>query len=247
VKITFLGTNGWYDTKTGNTTCILIETNKDYIILDAGNGLHKANKFIKSQKPVYLFLSHFHLDHIVGLHILNKFDFPGGLTIFGQPGTKETLNKIISKPFTIPLEELPFSVEIQEIEQGHHESPFSFQCHYLSHSVPTLGFRFHLDHKTITYCPDTGYCEAAVKLAQDADLLISECSFRSGETSEDWPHLSPETAAQIAREANAKRLALVHFDPARYRTLSERNRAKKAAQRIFPDVIATMDEMQIKL
>ena len=32
MKITFLGTNGWYDTKTGNTICTLIET-KDYFII----------------------------------------------------------------------------------------------------------------------------------------------------------------------------------------------------------------------
>src|SRR4030042_5116485 len=238
MKITFLGTNGWYDTNTGNTICILIETNQYIIILDAGNGLHKIDKFIRFDKPAFLFLSHFHLDHIEGLHILNKFTFFSGLTILGQPGAKETLNKIINKPFTIPLGELPFSVEIQEIDEGLYKTPFSFKCHYLSHSVPTLGFRYHLDQKIVTYCPDTGYCEVAVKLAKNADLLISECAFKNSEISEDWPHLSPEIAAQIARKAHAKRLALIHFDPARYRTFSERNQAKRAAQKIFPHVIA---------
>jgi len=247
MKITFLGTNGWYDTNTGNTICILIEAIQHFIILDAGNGLHKIDKFINAKKPVYLFLSHFHLDHIYGLHILNKFNFSDGLTILGPPGTKKILNKIINKPFTIPFKQLPFRTEIQEISEGFHESPFSFQCHYLLHSTPTFGYRFDLDHKIITYCPDTGYCDTAVKLSENADLLISECAYKSGEISEDWPHLNPEIAAQIAREANAKRLALVHFDPARYRTLLERNRAKRAAQRIFPNVIATIDEMQIKL
>ena len=44
MKVLFLGTNGWYDTKTGNTTCILIETKKEYIILDAGNGFYKIDR-----------------------------------------------------------------------------------------------------------------------------------------------------------------------------------------------------------
>ncbi len=74
MKITFLGTNGWYDTSTGNTICILVETDKYNIVLDAGNGLYKIDRYISSEKPVYLFLSHFHLDHIIGLHILGKFN-----------------------------------------------------------------------------------------------------------------------------------------------------------------------------
>jgi len=36
MKITFLGTNGWYDTDCGNTICTLLETTKAYILLDAG-------------------------------------------------------------------------------------------------------------------------------------------------------------------------------------------------------------------
>jgi len=246
-EIIFLGTNGWFDSLTGNTICILIKAEEYYIILDAGNGLHKIDKFINTKKPVYLFLSHFHLDHIEGLHILNKFNFSDGLTILGPPGTKKILNRIINKPFTVPFKQLPFRTEIQEMSEGFHKSPFSFQCHYLLHSTPTFGYRFDVDHKIITYCPDTGYCHTAVKLAENADLLISECSYKSGEVSKDWPHLNPEIAAQIARQAHAQRLALVHFDPSRYLTLLERNRAKRAAQRIFLPVIATIDEMQIKL
>lgn len=43
MRIIFLGTNGWYDTQTGNTICILMESNDYYFILDAGNGLYKAD------------------------------------------------------------------------------------------------------------------------------------------------------------------------------------------------------------
>ena len=72
MEVVFLGTPGWYDTKTGNTTCVLVESKEHLIILDAGNGIHKVDQYHQGQKPVSLFLSHFHLDHIAGLHILNK-------------------------------------------------------------------------------------------------------------------------------------------------------------------------------
>lgn len=68
MKIVFLGTNGWYDTATGNTICIFAETDDYIIILDAGNGLYKLNKYSGIKKPAYIFLSHFHLDHLIGFH-----------------------------------------------------------------------------------------------------------------------------------------------------------------------------------
>ncbi len=75
MKITFLGTNGWYDTKTGNTNCVLVETNQYYLIFDAGGGIYKLDQYVKEDKPLYLFLGHLHLDHTSGFHILNKFKF----------------------------------------------------------------------------------------------------------------------------------------------------------------------------
>ncbi|HOW90640.1 MAG TPA: MBL fold metallo-hydrolase, partial [Elusimicrobiales bacterium] len=74
MEIIFLGTNGWYDTGAGNTLCVLIRTRRFDIVLDAGNGLGKLDRYVDGKKPVYLFLSHFHLDHVSGLHILLKFD-----------------------------------------------------------------------------------------------------------------------------------------------------------------------------
>ena len=68
MKIYFLGTMGWFDTKLGNTLCVLVDTGKEYIIFDAGTGFSKIDNYIKDKRPIYLFLSHFHLDHIIGLH-----------------------------------------------------------------------------------------------------------------------------------------------------------------------------------
>ncbi|NTW75140.1 MAG: ribonuclease Z, partial [Chlorobiaceae bacterium] len=45
MKVVFLGTNGWYDTPVGNTICILIETGSSIILLDAGSGLYKADRY----------------------------------------------------------------------------------------------------------------------------------------------------------------------------------------------------------
>ncbi|HWQ19210.1 MAG TPA: MBL fold metallo-hydrolase [Methanotrichaceae archaeon] len=244
MKAIFLGTNGWYDTDTGNTICILLKADGFSIILDAGNGIYKADQYIDASNPVHLFLSHFHLDHIEGLHILNKFRFKKGLGIYGPAGTQKTLDTIVNYPFTLPLKKLPFPVEVHELLPGHHNVPFSFECRELVHPCGSMGYRFDLDGKVIAYCPDTGICQNAIELAKDADLLMAECSLRPGERNPMWPHLNPEDAVEIAQKAGAKRLALVHFDANRYRSIQERLWIQDLMSD-FHDLIVAVDGMAL--
>jgi len=247
MKIVFLGTNGWYDSPTGNTISILIDTGEQNILLDAGNGIFKADRYINKDHPVSLFISHTHLDHIIGLHLLNKFEFKQGLKIYGQPGIEAALQTIFRAPYSLPFANLSFPVNIVEFDGVLEYPAFSVQTAAMRHSVPTSGFRFIIKNKIITYCPDTGYCDNAVELARDADLLITECAFRSGEESEFWSHLNPESAARIACEANARQLALVHFDAFRYPTIDSRLEAEAKARTIFTNTISTTDEMVFEL
>ncbi len=247
MKAIFLGTNGWYDTDTGNTVCTLIETDEYSIILDAGNGIFKLDKYVDGKKPVYLFISHFHLDHIIGLHILNKFNFKQEMSIYGPEGVKNVLDTIINVPYTVPLSKLPFKVDVHELSEGIHRIPFLVECRLLLHSSRCMGYRFELEGKIIAYCPDTGICENAIELARNADLLIAECSFKSGQRNSQWPHLNPEDAAQIAKDANAKTLALIHFDANIYQTLQQREIAQENAKETFNNTFAAYDNIWIEL
>ena len=95
MKIIFLGTNGWYATDVGNTTSILIESDEYHIIFDAGDGIYKIDQYITDEKPIILFLSHIHLDHIIGFHTFAKLPFKQEIMIYGYKGTQEGLNNII--------------------------------------------------------------------------------------------------------------------------------------------------------
>jgi ribonuclease BN (tRNA processing enzyme) len=249
MRAIFLGTNGWYDTDTGDTICILIRTLDYEIVFDAGNGFYKIDTYIPevNMKPVYLFLSHFHLDHIVGLHTLMKFKFSQGLTICGPAGTRDILGTFINNPFSASLSQLPFSVTIYELPEEHIKLPFRVEARELFHSSLTLGYRIEIEEKIISYCPDTGYCENAVTLARSSDLLIAECAYKKGQSSESWPHLNPETAARIAKEAEAKSLALVHFDAETYKTIAERKESEEVARKIFKNAFITTDTMVIEI
>ena len=175
LEVIFLGTNGWYDTKTGNTISILIKSLHYNIVLDAGNGIAKLERYINDGKPVYLFISHFHLDHIIGLHTISMNTFPAGLWIMVQDGSATVLNQFVDAPFTIPFRHLPFITKILEVPAQTQELPFTAVFLPLVHASPTLGMRLELDGKIIAFCPDTGYCENAIQLGRNADLLIRVC------------------------------------------------------------------------
>ena len=247
MEIIFLGTNGWYDTEIANTLCVLVKTREYDIVLDAGNGFHKLDKYVDGTKPVYLFLSHFHLDHIVGLHTLLKFDLKKGLRICGGAGARRTLGLLLRRPFTAPLDKLRFKAEVLELPSQLKKIPFKVSCLPLVHADPVLGYRFELDGKIIAFCTDTGYCKNSVKLAAKADLLISECAYLPGEEKPGWPHMNPETAAALASEAGAKKLVLVHFDAVRYPQLSDRNKAAALVRKTFGSAVAAYDGMRMKV
>lgn len=247
MQVTFLGTNGWYDTQTGNTCSVLVRSDDYNIIFDAGNGIAKADRYLSQEKPTFLCISHYHLDHVAGLHTLVKFRFPHPLRICGQPGIETVLRSLVREPFTVPFEDLPYPVRFIELAEGTHDIPFTVECRLLVHPVPCYGYAVTLDSRKIAFCTDTGTCENAVKLARNADLLIAECGLKPGEESPDWPHLNPAQAIAIARDARAKRLVLIHFAAHKYTTLEERYEVQRTFEKDFPGLFAATDDLTITI
>jgi ribonuclease Z len=68
---------------------------------------------------------------------------------------------------------------------------------------------------SVVYCTDTVFCEAAVELAQGADLLIHESTFSHAEAEMAFArqHSTSTMAAQTALAAGVKQLALTHLSP----------------------------------
>ena len=247
MQVTFLGTNGWFDTPTGNTVSVLVKTREYDIIFDAGNGIAKADRYISQEKPVYLFLSHFHIDHIAGLHTLVKFRLKQGLKIFCMPGGSVLLHTFVDEPFTIPLEKLSYPAHAIELEEGVHRIPFPVECRLLVHPSPCYGYRVEIDGRVIAFCTDTGVCDNAITLARDADLLITECGLKPGDSSPDWPHLNPQDAIGIAKKAGAKRLALMHFGAEVYKTLENRQAVKDQFEHLCPGLIVATDDLTVDI
>lgn len=69
--------------------------------------------------------------------------------------------------------------------------------------------------RKFVYCTDTIYCDAAVELAQDADVLVHEATFshQDAELAYQRLHSTSTMAAQVALGAQAKQLIMTHFSP----------------------------------
>ena len=246
-RVTFLGTNGWYDNAAGNTVCTLIECEDRYVILDAGNGIHKMDRFLNRPKPADLFLSHFHLDHIEGLHTIVRLNFAEGLRIFGQAGAREALGNIMRQPYTVPLDGMPFRIGIFEIPEERGLVPYLKDARPLVHASPCLGFRFELEGRTIAYCTDTGLCSNLIALGRNADLLITECSAIDGQRRDSWPHLTPGDAVTVAKETGAKRVALIHFNASLYPTVGSRKAVQETVAREAENIVVAFDDTTLEL
>lgn len=244
MKIFFLGTNGWYDSSMGNTICTLIKTRDCNILLDAGYGLCKADRYIDIKKPTVILLSHLHLDHLAGIHSLAKFDLPKGLTIYVSSEMKQGLVNFFDAPYTMNPLQFSFKTTLKISRKNFTIPGARIYTRELVHPGGSLGYRIETEDKSIVYCTDTGVCENAVLLADKANLLISECALRKGQDDRGWPHLTPEDAAQIAKKGKVKKLVLTHFDAYNYSTKKQRNQAQSCARQIFPQTIAATDGME---
>ncbi len=242
MKIIFLGTNGWYTSPTGNTACILIDSKDHYVIFDAGNGFYKLDKYITEEKPVSIFISHFHIDHVSGLHTLNKFNFSQGLDIYVGEGRTRDFETLVNPPFTVGK-----GADVRLHELSSQETPFPAEAIEQHHAFRDHGFRITLEEKIIAYSGDCGISPASLPLAKDADVLIHECSFKAGHPPNTWGHVGPIEPAQLAKEAGAKKLILTHFDGSLYTSLDDRKESEKEAQRIFPNTSAAYDDLIITL
>lgn len=244
MKIYFLGTNGWYDTRIGNTTCTLIDSKEGYIILDAGDGIYKAEKLITENKPIYLFLSHLHLDHISGFHILTSMMNEKEIHIILEKGNEKLLKNIVRHPYMKPFGD---NFIFHEVEEGNYGEPLDFECRKLKHIDPAVGFRINIGDKKISYCLDTGICDNLKALSENSDILITEASMVPGVSNPEWGHLNPEEAARIASESDAKMLVMTHISVNGYANLNERKEAEKKAKNIFKNSIIADDDLIIEL
>ena len=224
------------------------------------------------------------------IQTLGISEYDKTLRIYGPPGTKKNIKKLIDlyeNGETINLEVV--DVKDGKIYEG---KKYSIEAYSLNHGVPTVGYRFVeknrrrikladieklgipegpllgqlqegkmitwkgkkifpkdttyvVKGKIITYIPDSLPGENTLKLAENADILITDSTFsdKLREKAEEHMHLTAKQAATIANQTNVKKLILTHFST-RYK---DTNELKQEAEEVFQNVTCANDFMKIKL
>jgi ribonuclease BN (tRNA processing enzyme) len=112
----------------GNTSCVEVTAGDQRLIFDAGTGIIPLGKEICNQFPsrptAYVFLSHTHIDHVMGLCFFEPLLTAGARSyIFGPGNSRGALTRSLrqlthSHLFPVTIDELKSSKEIHSLQGG---------------------------------------------------------------------------------------------------------------------------------
>ncbi len=145
MRITFLGTAGSWPTKERNASAIALDTERELLLLDCGEGTQRqffqsTSSFMRVRR---IFLTHFHGDHFLGLPgliqsmCLNNRTEP--LDLYGPPDSREILERVLSLGYFT----LRFPVTIHPLAPGAtvELDGVTVRTAEALHPVPSLAYR----------------------------------------------------------------------------------------------------------
>ena len=250
-SITFLGTASVIP-EVGHDTASFVINNGKYLV---DTGWYAASRMraygFDPLKLEYLFLTHCHHDHYIGLPQImfylamrhyKETNYPPIKII----GPREDLERVVNlaREFLQQGDRFPEAgcpVELIPLSAGETYEDPAFQvetCKSL-HPVPALCYRF-TDKKTgatFAFTGDTAYDPSIAEHVRGVQLLITEASYGANPAPESNAslHSGAPDAARMAVEAGVDRLALMHC------AAQNQAAALAAAQAIFPNTVWPAD------
>jgi phosphoribosyl 1,2-cyclic phosphodiesterase len=215
----------------GNTACVEIRCGEHILIFDAGTGIRRLGDALAKKGKgtnIELFLSHFHIDHVIGFPFFKPLQMADcAVSVWGgdpAADVEQALHKLLSDPFfPVSLVDLRAQLTFHNFRPSEILLPrpgVTIHTAPLCHPGGATGYRVDYAGRSVAYLTDTefpgGVIDPAIlALADRADLIILDCSYTSDELAlhTGWGHASWEQGVGLANSAKAKRLCLFHHDP----------------------------------
>ncbi len=221
----------------GNTPCVYIQTaDNKHIALDAGAGflrlskdLMKLQSFKDSEDEVFIFLSHFHWDHIQAvpfsalIFTQNKMKFIG-MPVIGNENVQTIVEKQMNKyNFPIKLDHVNKNITFFEIagpsQIGEQTIIKPYKMEHPLIGSYTYKITDTKTNKSIVYMtdfeqPPDKLEDKLIEICKDANTLIIDAHFTPGESTnyQGWGHGNFGNAIDLARLAGIKNLILFHHN-----------------------------------
>lgn len=226
MKLTILGCSGSVPGPDSPASGYLITSGDTRIVLDLGNGtLGALQRYVDPFEVDALLLSHLHPDHcadVAALTVLRRYHpappvdpTQRRLPLFAPEEAPNRLAALYAST-QAELAETELT-DVYEFRPPPETSVRIGSCTVravpMCHVSPAWGFRIEAAGRVLVYTGDTGQCDALAGLARDADVLLSEASWADFDGAPEGVHLSGRQAAEVATEANARRLLLTHLQP----------------------------------
>jgi ribonuclease BN (tRNA processing enzyme) len=245
MKLILLGTGGYRPNDRRQTLCTVLP---DYgVMLDAGTGLYRAGACLQGP-DLDIFLTHAHLDHIVGLTYLLEVARAHPLrrvTVHGEADKLAAVDTHLFADALFPkrpaLEFRPLGAGPVGLADGGRLSWFP-----LVHPGGSIGYRLDWPGHSMAYVTDTPADPAAeyVEKIHGVGLLIHECYFP--DTQAEWARLTGHShtrpVLEVARRAAVGRLLLVHLNPL---ALEDDPVGLEDARGLFPATALAVDGMAV--
>jgi ribonuclease BN (tRNA processing enzyme) len=217
VEIRLLGSGGFVPTARRETACALLRQGDEAIAIDAGTGAQRLRgepELLAGVQRLHVVLTHFHLDHTIGLFYLPGIGpavevWGAGQALEGIP-TSELIERLLGSPFAPDGFVASFAAVRELSLAGARIGAFDVRARIQRlHSNPTLALRFGDD---LVWCTDTSYDVENAEFARGARLLCHE-AFRAADRTDEPGHTAAGDAARLAAAAEVERLLLVHVNP----------------------------------
>lgn len=223
-----LGTNGFIPSYGRQTMSFLLLTRRSALLLDAGTGVSRLlepelQKVLEPYPSLDIVLSHYHLDHVVGLSYLPAVWNRGPVRIWapGPPFVdalpQEALQSLIRPPlFALTLEEYPTPVEILPVQSREMEwdgTRLYFRAQ--RHPGGSVGVRI-ADH--LAYLTDTEVDTEDREFVSGLPLVLHEVWLNDQEAQRGESLRGHSAAGQVAdwvARSGVKTLIPVHHHPGR--------------------------------
>ncbi len=213
----------------GNTACVEVGCDGRILVFDAGSGASDlGDDLVRREVTDFdLFLTHAHLDHIVGLPFFSPF-FRHGVSarvwagdISGKTTTREMVGALMSPPF-LPITPDIFSADIDYRDFSTGEdidlSPrLRLKTACLNHPGGATGYRIEYGGRVACYVTDTEHVigkpdKTVLDLIEGADLVIYDCAFTDEEflPCKGFGHSTWREGVALCETAGAGRLVAFH-------------------------------------